>query len=128
MFGPVSLSASYPQYAKELIIDFYGNYFKGQRKIVKSKNPFEYETVDIALDQAFGFTDYKEDFKILKNKLKSMDCVVPTLFKQYSELCDDGGVKFYDFNIDSQFSDCVDGFIMVDIQKIKQNKKDRYIK
>jgi putative hemolysin len=127
MYGPVSLSATYPQYAKELMVDFYSNYFGGKKKIVQSRLPFEYETADIALDNPFEFDEYKKDFKILKSKLKSMDVAVPTLYKQYIELCEDGGIEFHGFNVDPDFSDCIDGFIMVDIKKIKQSKIDRYI-
>jgi putative hemolysin len=127
MYGPVSLSASYPQYAKELMVDFYSNYFGGEKKIVQSRIPFEYETTDIALHNPFEFNDYKSDFKVLKSKLKSMDVAVPTLYKQYSELCLDGGIEFHGFNVDPDFSDCIDGFIIVDIRKIKQSKIERYI-
>ena len=128
MYGPVSLSAAYPQYAKELMVDFYSNYFKSEKKIVTPRTAFEYETLDIALDNPFSFDDYKTDFKLLKDRLKNMDVSVPTLFKQYSELCEEGGVKFYGFNIDFDFSDCIDGFIMVEIDKIKESKKQRYMK
>ena len=51
---------------------------------------------------------------------------VPVLYKQYSELCDIGGVQFLDFNIDPDFSDCVDGLVMVDTLKIKEIKRKRY--
>ena len=127
MYGPVSLSATYPQYAKELLVDFYSNYFPATKKIVTPVIPFEYETTDIALDNPFEFNDYKSDFKILKNRLKSMDVSIPTLYKQYSELCEDGGIEFHGFNVDPDFSNCIDGFIIVDISKIKQSKIDRYI-
>jgi hypothetical protein len=52
---------------------------------------------------------------------------VPTLYKQYTEICEEGGIIFSDFNIDPEFSDCVDGFIIVDIDKIKPKKKKRYM-
>jgi len=128
MFGPVSLSGHYPQYGKELIVDFYSNYFRSDEKLVEANLPFEFETQDIALDNPLSYKNYKEDFKLLKNKLKSMDLTVPTLYKQYSELCEEGGIKFYDFNIDPDFSNCIDSFIVVEIAKIKQSKLDRYLK
>lgn len=127
MFGPVSLSGHYPQYAKELIVDFYSNYFGSEESMVEAQMEFEFETSDIALDNPFSYKDYKEDFKLLKNKLKSMDLTIPTLYKQYSELCEDGGIKFYDFNVDPDFSNCIDSFIVVEIAKIKQSKLDRYM-
>ena len=76
----------------------------------------------------FSGTDYKEDFAVLKEQLSHMDLSVPTLYKQYTELCDEGGILFLDFNIDKEFSNCVDSFIVVDIAKIKETKKARYIK
>lgn len=128
MFGAVSLSGHYPQYAKELIVDFYSNYFGTKEQLVKAHLEFEFETTDIALNNPLTYDNYKEDFKLLKNKLKSMDVTVPTLYKQYSELCNDGGISFHDFNIDPDFSNCIDSFIVVEIEKIKQSKLDRYIK
>ncbi|MEA1917236.1 MAG: lysophospholipid acyltransferase family protein [Campylobacterota bacterium] len=128
MYGPVTISGSYPQYAKELLVDFYGNYFGGKKNIVEPKEPFEFETKEIALNNIFSFKNYKEDFKNLKDSLQSMNVTIPTLYKQYSDLCKDDGVKFYGFNIDPDFSNCVDGFIMVEVSKIKESKKSRYMK
>jgi hypothetical protein len=34
---------------------------------------------------------------------------------------------FSDFGIDKDFEDCVDGFIIVDITKLKEHKRTRYI-
>ena len=56
-----------------------------------------------------------------------MDVTVPTLYKQYSQILDDGGVMFCDFNVDPLFSDCIDGFILADISKMKTSQKKRYI-
>ncbi len=127
MFGPVSLSANYPQYAKELLIDFYSTYFKSNQRLVEANIPFEYETTSIAMENPFLFDDYKEDFKTLKNKLRNMDLTVPTLYKQYGDLCEEGGIKFHSFNVDPDFSNCIDSFILVEIAKVKESKKQRYM-
>ena len=52
---------------------------------------------------------------------------MPTLYKQYSELCEDGGVQFVDFNVDPDFSDCIDGLVLVDLQRLKESKRKRYL-
>ena len=44
-----------------------------------------------------------------------------------NQLCEDDGIKFLGFNVDNDFSDCVDGFILVDIAKIKDSVVQRYI-
>jgi len=70
---------------------------------------------------------YSEGFTQLKTELSALDLSVPTLYKQYSELCEDGGVQFADFNIDPDFSDCVDGLVLVDLNYIKDTKRKRYL-
>ena len=52
---------------------------------------------------------------------------VPTLYKQYADLCDDGGVRYIDFNVDANFGHCIDGLIMTDMSKLKAKKRLRYI-
>ena len=49
-----------------------------------------------------------------------------TLFKQYAELCEEGGVQFMDFGYDKDFNDCIDGFIVVDLNLMKESKRKRY--
>lgn len=52
---------------------------------------------------------------------------VPTLYKQYSEVCEPGGVQFVDFNVDEEFSDCIDGLVAVDIEYLKPSRRKRYL-
>ena len=56
-----------------------------------------------------------------------MGYTVPTLYKQYSELCEQDGVRFLGFGVDDSFDMCVDGFIQIDVPKIKDEKRARYI-
>ena len=52
---------------------------------------------------------------------------VPVLYKQYTELCTPGGVRFLDFNVDRDFGNCIDGLVVVDTHQLKDNKRKRYI-
>jgi hypothetical protein len=36
-------------------------------------------------------------------------------------------VQFLDFGIDPDFANCVDGLVLIDIHKMKLNKRQRYI-
>jgi hypothetical protein len=71
--------------------------------------------------------DYLADQKALKCELALNGFTIPTLYKQYTEVCDEGGVQFMDFGYDKAFNDCIDGFIIVDLQKLKESKRKRYI-
>jgi hypothetical protein len=59
--------------------------------------------------------------------LANLGTAIPPLYKQYAELCDPGGVTFVDFNIDPAFNNCVDGLVIVDIHKLKEQKRKRYM-
>ncbi|WP_240472713.1 hypothetical protein [Salinivibrio socompensis] len=52
---------------------------------------------------------------------------IPTLYKQYSELCEPGGVQFLDFGVDPDFADCIDGLVLVDLTRLKPKRYQRYI-
>ena len=72
--------------------------------------------------------NYSADFKLLKKALGFLELSVPTLYKQYADLCEEDGIRFSAYNIDEDFSDCVDSFIFVDVKKIKDKQKKRYFK
>jgi len=129
MIGPVSISGSYPKHAQEALVYFYTLYFGSQRQYVKARSPFRLsDNVNAEFAEIFLGVDYEHDFRVLKDYLKTFDVAVPTLFKQYSELCEPGGAQFIDFGIDVDFNNCIDGYIMVEINRIKELKRKRYIK
>ncbi|EJF07681.1 putative hemolysin [Thiovulum sp. ES] len=125
MFGTVSLSNSHPKVAQEQIIYFYQNFF-GQNGIVESKNKVLISETS-SLKNTFSEESYLKNMVVLKRNLKELNLTIPTLFKQYTELCEKGGVKFLDFGVDTDFNNAIDGFILVDVHSIKENKRKRYI-
>lgn len=124
LFGPVSISNSYPGRAKELLVSFYRHYFSAGSDWAGARLPFR---MSAALEQRWQGLDYLEGFTQLKAELGALGLQVPTLYKQYSELCEDGGVQFADFNVDPDFSDCVDGLVLVDLHYLKDSKRKRYL-
>ena len=74
------------------------------------------------MQEIFIGKNKKENFLILKKNLKFYKTSVPTLYKQYTDLCDDSGITFMGYNIDEEFNNCIDSFILVNIEKIKEKK------
>ncbi|WP_458700053.1 lysophospholipid acyltransferase family protein [Sulfurospirillum sp. 1307] len=129
MFGPVSLSSSIPKGAQNLIIYYYSKYYGANNNAINPKNPFVFNKDEkTEMQQIFTGEDKKENFELLKEHLACYGVSVPVLYKQYTELCEEGGISFMGFNIDENFNNCVDSFIVVDIEKIKDKKRQRYIK
>ena len=125
LFGPVSISHDYPDTAKQLLISFYTAYFGCENQMAVARHP--YHSISEESCVKFIGNDYSREFKTLKLELSKMGRAVPTLFKQYSELCEPDGVKFLAFNVDADFADCVDGLIVVDVKKIIPRKRGRYL-
>ncbi|MCS3832895.1 putative hemolysin [Aeromonas veronii] len=121
LFGPVSLSGSLPPAAKDLLVSFYRQHFAPELALAPSRRPYP-ETQPL-----FEGGDYGADLKALKARLDNLGCAIPTLYKQYSELCEPGGVQFMDFGIDPDFNHCIDGLVWVDVSRIKSHKRARYI-
>ena len=72
-------------------------------------------------------SDIEADFAAMREQLGHMQVRIPTLYRQYADLCDTGGVSFSAFNVDAAFSMCLDSFVMVDLTAIKPAKYERYV-
>lgn len=128
LFGPVSLSNTYPAEVKEMIVYFYEKWYGNNYKLVEAKNKFRIgEDRRKALSLIFNSNNYKEELKLLKQNMRYFGMSIPTLYKQYTALCEPGGAQFLDFGVDPDFQSCIDGFILIDIDLIKYTKKEKYI-
>lgn len=128
LFGAVSISDGFPREAKDLIIHFYTTHFPSNVDLVEALYPYNISPETKAeLNKTFPGCNYTTEFCKLKTRLKKLGCSVPTLFKQYAELGDPGGVSICCSGLDIAFSNVVDGFVMVDIWKLKAAKRNRYL-
>lgn len=128
LFGPVTISDRYSKITKEMLVYFYQLHFGSEQKFVTAKTPFQIsQDSKQQLELLFIGEDYKRDFTVLKEQLSMLGYTVPTLYKQYTEVCQEGGVEFLAFNIDPEFSDCVDSFVLVDTEQLVPNKRKRYM-
>ena len=128
LFGPVSLSASLPARARDMLVWYYQNYYPESHFTAEPRAGFKLSTSAIAeMEKLMDGNDPQKDYANLRDQLSHMQMRVPTLYKQYSELCHYGGVSFSAFNVDSDFSMCLDSFVMVDLKKLKPAKYARYV-
>ncbi|WP_151671891.1 lysophospholipid acyltransferase family protein [Nitrincola schmidtii] len=127
MIGPVSISAKLPQMARDLLISYYRHYF-GNSGLALANAPYQLSDAgESEAKRLFSFDDAREDFVALKERLDLYGVTVPTLYKQYTELCDENGVHFLDFSVDADFGYCIDGLVSVEVDKIKLKKRQRYM-
>ncbi|MEL2242609.1 GNAT family N-acetyltransferase [Leclercia adecarboxylata] len=125
LFGPVSISGGLPPAARDLLVAFYRLWFPATHPLATSRRPYPASLPDVLAQ--FGGEDYVEDLTRLKSLLGNLGCGIPPLYKQYSELCEPGGVQFIDFGSDPAFNNCIDGLVLVDLCYLKASRYQRYI-
>ena len=125
LFGPVSISGGLPPAARDLLVAFYRLWFPATHPLAESRRPYPASLPDVLAQ--FGGEDYNDDLARLKSLLGNLGCAIPPLYKQYSEVCEPGGVQFIDFGSDPDFNNCVDGLVLVDLTYLKANRYQRYI-
>ncbi|MPV85511.1 lysophospholipid acyltransferase family protein [Ostreibacterium oceani] len=128
LFGTVSISASYPSTAIDYLVAYYRHYYPRRQFDIQSKNPYRLSAESQQhFDRLFANQTRDAAYIHMKNHLREMHLVVPTLFKHYAALCEAKGVVFTDFGVDDRFNGCVDGFVIVDLHHIKPSKHKRYL-
>lgn len=127
LWGAVSISDTYTELCKGLIISYYRKWYNGNNSLVSSRNEYQLSrNVFENVQQILNGKDKLEDFKNLKSALKNENFSVPVLYRRYVDLTEDGGTTFISFCVDTNFNNSVDGLIVVDLSKLKDNFRRRY--
>ncbi len=128
LFGPASISRFYGQKAIARMAYYYSTYYNQIDLGVTPRNPFQiFDSTKAELTSEFSGIDAKEDLKALRDTLAETGLPIPTLYKHYSQATEPDGVVFTAFNIDPEFGDCVDGFVLADLHKLTARKRKRYL-
>jgi len=128
LFGSVSLSASLPPRARNMLVWHYQSYYRDGPVHALPKTPFKLSPeAENEIESLMTGSDIEADFAAMREQLGHMQVRIPTLYRQYADLCDTGGVSFSAFNVDAAFSMCLDSFVMVDLAAIKPAKYERYV-
>jgi putative hemolysin len=123
LFGPVSISAALPEAARAQLVAYYRRHHGEPRALARSRQPYE----PAAVVPEFETLDADAAFRVLKANLDRLGAKVPTLYKQYTELCEPGGARFLAFGTDPDFAGAIDGLILVDLAMLKPKKRQRYL-
>ncbi len=125
LFGPVSISSEYHSMSRHLMVTFLKlhNYLPDMARMVKPKRPYRGKRVKGMDPKNRTMIRSLEDVSELISEFESDNKGVPILLKQYLKL----GGKLMGFNVDPDFSDVLDGLILVDLTKTDPNILRRYM-
>jgi putative hemolysin len=126
LFGPVSISNDYHPNSRQLIVTFLKEYCRAEdlERLVRARSPFRTRPIHgwegMTED---GIAWDIEELSALIADIETDQKGVPVLLKQYLKL----GGRLLGFNIDPNFSNALDGLIVVDLVKTDQRLLDRYM-
>lgn len=127
LFGPVSITADYCDTSRNMLLRSLrlsnfatelARFVKPRRKPHKAKKREEWQNPDF---QPF-ISDVEEVSTIIQD-IEKDGKGIPILIKQYLKL----GGKILAFNLDTDFSDVVDGLILIDLRKTEPRVRARYM-
>ncbi|MFS2188625.1 lysophospholipid acyltransferase family protein [Mucilaginibacter sp. Mucisp84] len=123
LIGPVSISNSFSKFSKSLIVDYINrNHFDHEMaQYVKPRKKFKVDFAKIDTDLLMAGEDSFKGLDNLISEVETRNMKVPVLLRQYIAL----NAKIISFNIDPKFADCLDGFLVLDLEKVPQDILDK---
>ncbi|MFK7906073.1 MAG: GNAT family N-acetyltransferase, partial [Chitinophagales bacterium] len=117
IYGPVSISKYYSQLSKSLIVAFVKRFYfnKQLAKYLKPRKPFKVKTKDIELKALMrNLNGVLQNLDNFVSDIEPDHFKIPVLLKQYVKQ----NARFISFNVDPNFSDVLDGFMILAIKDI----------
>jgi len=123
LIGPVSISNSFSKFSKSLIVDYINrNHFDhDMAQYVRPRKKFKVNLASIDTDLLMAGEDTFKGLDNLISEVETRNVKVPVLLRQYIAL----NAKIICFNIDPKFADCLDGFLVLDLEKVPQDILDK---
>ncbi len=117
LYGPVSISKEFSDVSKSVIVEFVKRFcFDAElARLVRPRKPFRIKTKSVntglLAEMLHGEFDALESFVEV---IEPAHFKVPVLFRQYLKQ----NARFIAFNVDPNFSDCLDGLMILDLQNL----------
>ncbi len=123
LIGPVSISNAFSKFSKSLIVDYINrNHFDHElARYVRPRKKFKVDLGNLDSDVLLSGEDNFKGLDNLISEVETRNIKVPVLLRQYIAL----NAKIISFNIDPKFSDCLDGFLVLDLKQVPQDILDK---
>lgn len=123
MIGKVTIYPDYNATARELIYTYLDLYHRGAEGLIAPYHPLAIRPLD---HSPFEGDDRQENFHILQHAVREQGTVVPPMFSAYLNITND--LYFFGNAINDELANVYESGIMVDLETVYEEKKERYIK
>lgn len=125
LFGKVTMYPHYHSQARDLLLFFMNRYFPDRDKLVTPIHSLSYKGSVAGLEPLFEGLDYKEGYKLLNTKIRSMGENIPPLINTYMNLSP--SMKTFGTSMNNEFGAVEETGILITIADIYETKKHRHI-
>ncbi|HEY3370802.1 MAG TPA: GNAT family N-acetyltransferase [Prolixibacteraceae bacterium] len=124
-FGKVTMYTHFHTKARNLILYFFMKYFNDTENLVTPFHPLDLGINLEEMELIFDGGSYKEDYKILSQKVREFGENIPPLINSYMNLSP--SMKTFGTVINHHFGNVEETAIILTISDIYEAKKDRHI-
>ncbi len=124
-FGKVTMYTHFHTKARNLIMYFFMKYFNDTENLVTPIHPLDLGIDVTEMKKVFNGGSYKEDYKILSQKVREFGENIPPLINSYMNLSP--SMKTFGTVINDHFGDVEETAIILTISDIYEAKTDRHI-
>ncbi|MFW5832084.1 MAG: GNAT family N-acetyltransferase [Prolixibacteraceae bacterium] len=124
-FGKVTMYSHFHSEARNLIQFFFRKYFRDKENLIYPKEPVEFDFDVEQMQRIFTGKNYKEDYKILVQKVRHYEENIPPLINAYMNLSP--SMKTFGTVKNEKFGNVLETGIIVTISDIYEVKVDRHI-
>lgn len=124
-FGKVTMYTHFHLKARNLIMYFFMKYFKDNENLVTPIHPLDLGIDMKEMEKIFNGGSYKEDYKILSQKVREFGENIPPLINSYMNLSP--SMKTFGTVINDHFGNVEETGIILTISDIYEAKTDRHI-
>ncbi len=124
-FGKVTMYTHFHTKARNLILYFFMKYFNDDENLVTPIHPLDLGINRAEMEEVFDGGSYKEDYKILSQKVREFGENIPPLINSYMNLSP--SMKTFGTVINDHFGNVEETGIILTISDIYEAKTDRHI-
>lgn len=127
LFGKVTMYPHFNREGRDLLLYFMNHYFPDQEQLVRPKPELAltYETDILSKPNPFENLDYKEGYKLLNGKIRSLGENIPPLINTYMNLSPT--MMTFGTALNDEFGEVEETGIMITLADIYESKKHRHM-
>ena len=124
-FGKMTMYPSYIREGRDMILYFLKKHFSDKDELVLPMHPLKIETDEKELAAIFTEKNFKEDYRILNQKIRALGYNIPPLVNAYMSLSPT--MKLFGTAINYGFGDVEETGILIAMDEVLEEKRVRHI-